>query len=333
MQMQTSGPTLQPPNRSLKQRVFLAAVLCLALFGCASSGHASLTVLVGEPFGSFGTMMPNGHSSIYLDRICADGPLAIRMCQPGEPPGVVIARYDHIGPYDWIATPILQFLYATDSPNQALPFATPESVAALRDTYRHRFLTASFPDSVAKDKPYGEWWETAGMAYVRRFWGYQIATTPAQDERFVAAMNARPNTHIYGVTHANCADLSADLVNLYFPGTVKRDHIADFGIMSPKQVARSVYRYGRTHPEANLHILEIPQVPGSLRRSRPVRGGAEGFLKTKRYVATLSILQPELVVGMLAAYLDHGRWKIARPAQILSPETFEQPPNLLAANQ
>jgi hypothetical protein len=29
-----------------------------------------MTVLIGEPYGRFGTMLPVGHAVIYLDRVC-----------------------------------------------------------------------------------------------------------------------------------------------------------------------------------------------------------------------------------------------------------------------
>jgi len=272
--------------------------------------RADLTVLIGEPFGSFGTMMPVGHTAIYLDRVCADGPLHLRMCHPGEPQGVVLARYHAIGQLDWIASPVLQFLYAADTLEDVLPYATPKLVWDKRQTYRHRFLGDLVPDGTERGKLMEEWWESAGVAYNRRLWAYQINTTPQQDQRFIDTINARPNRHLYHLKKTNCADFAAEMVNLFFPGLVHNDRIADFGLMTPKQVARSVAAYGAAHPEANLHIWEIPQVPGSLVRSKPVRGGAEAGLKTKRYLFTLAIIQPEVPATLFVLYLKHGRWKV-----------------------
>jgi hypothetical protein len=282
--------------------------------------HAAITVLVGEPFGRFGTYLPVGHATIYLDRVCADGPLKLRMCRAGEPAGVAISRYDNIGPYDWLATPIAQFLYATDRPEDALQYATPELVDGLRQRYRHRALSDIFPDGTETADRNSEWWESAGMAYIRRFWGYQLTTTRVQDERLVAEINAEPNQHAYGAYHANCANFAADVVSFYYPGLVKRARLADLGFLLPKQLARCVYLYGQAHPEAQLRIVEIPQVPGSIRRSHTVRGGTETFLKTKRYIFPLSVLQPEIAVTLFALYLDHGGWKIGRPAETVGPE-------------
>ena len=47
-------------------RLSVGIVIGEARMGIAPPMHAALTVLVGEPFGSFGTMMPLGHTAIYL---------------------------------------------------------------------------------------------------------------------------------------------------------------------------------------------------------------------------------------------------------------------------
>ncbi|WP_089409663.1 hypothetical protein [Granulicella rosea] len=297
----------------------------------APPASASVTVLVGEPFGSFGAMMPNGHTSIYLDRICADGPTKLRMCHPGEPQGVVVARYFHIGDLDWIATPPLEFLYAADRASEIPASATDAQVEALRQAYRARYLQAAMPAEAENAKAWEEWRETAGMAYIRRFWGYELATTREQDERLVAALNAAPNRRRYSVIRANCANFAADIVNFYYPRTVRADHLSDLGILSPKQVARRVATYGKKHPEAELKVIEIAQTPGTLPRSKPVRGGAEGFLKTKRYLAPLLVVQPEVVIGLTAAYLDRGRWQIGRGAEVVGPEEFEPVPGVVSS--
>lgn len=42
----------------------------------------------------------------------------------------------------------------------------------------------------------------------------------------------------------------------------------------------------------NYRLFQIPLIPGSIRRSRPADGLAEGLLKTKKYVVPLAILSP-----------------------------------------
>ncbi len=190
----------------------------------------------------------------------------------------------------------------------------------MRQRYRERYLRALVPDGTegTSDGHGGdmeEWWESAGMAYNRRVWAYEVATTEEQDERFVAQMNARPNKHLYHLKKTNCADFIAELVNVYFPNTVHNDRVADFGLMTPKEVVRCVAAYGEAHPEAKLRINQVPQVPGSLRRSKPVRGGAESGLKTKRYLFTLMVIQPEVPAALAVLYWKHGRWAVGTGAE------------------
>jgi hypothetical protein len=284
-----------------------------------------MTVLVGEPFGNFGTMMPVGHTAVYLDRVCADGPLKLKICGAGEQPGVVVARYHRIGNLDWIASPVLEFLYAVQRPEEVPASVTAESVWAMRERYRERHMREIVPDGTERDKATDEWWETAGVAYNRRLWGYEIATTRAQDEAFVARMNADANKHLYHLKKTNCANFAAEVVNFYFPGAVRSDRIADFGLMTPKQVARCVAAYGKSHPAEGMRVIEVPQVSGTLRRSRPVRGGAEAGLKTKRYLFTLAVIQPEVPLALAGLYLWHGRWAIGRDAVVVEPEDFAGP--------
>ncbi len=310
---------VSPSIRAFWRAAFLAAGALLA----STAARASLTVLVGEPFGNFGTMMPVGHTAIYLDHLCADGPLKLRECLPGEPEGVVVARYHRIGQSDWIASPVLEFLYATQDLSSIPTYVTPELAWDLRQRYRQKYLEALVPDGTERDKATDEWWETAGVAYNRRIWGYQVDTTAAQDLAFLQAMNADPNHHLYHLRKTNCANFAADLVNLYFPGTVRSgDHVADMGLMTPKQVARCVYKLGLHDPSLHLRVLEIQQVPGSLRRSRPVRGSWEAALKTKRYLFTLLALQPEIPLVGSILYAIHGRWPMDQDAGITGPAGF-----------
>ena len=305
----------------------MSRVLMIFLFLCGAMNpvaHASLTVLVGEPFGRWGTIMPVGHVSLYLDRVCADGPVKLRMCVPGEPQGAVIARLDKIGQLDWIDSPVLDFLYGTDQLDQILPYTTPGVVDALRQKYRQEHLAAYFPDGTEKVKQDREWWETVGVLYSRKVYAYQLDTTREQDERFVAQMNAGENRHAYRLHKLNCADFVANAVNFFYPGIVRSNHPADFALMTPKQVARSVWSYGTQHPAAHLKMYEMPQVPGTLRRSRPVRGSAEMVLKTKRYLATLLVIQPELVATCWILYLRRGRWSMEQGGPEEGPLAFVQ---------
>ena len=307
---------------------FLAlAAVFLLLVTAPCSIEAELTVFVGEPFGNFGSMMPLGHTAIYLSRVCADGPLKLRMCRSDEPQGVVLARYHRIGQYDWLASPVSEFLYAAAPGQQVQTYVTAESAWQARQQYRRRYLNTIVPDGQEGDMtghggPLEEWWESAGVTFNRRVWGYSLDTTAEQDEHFIAVMNADQNKHLYHLKKTNCADFISDMVNLYFAHAVHNDRIGDFGLMTPKEVARCVAAYGEMHPELHFRVTEMPQLSGTLRRSRPVRGGAESGLKTKRYLFTLAVIQPEVPTGLLVLYLWHGRWQIGRDAVEETPQQW-----------
>jgi hypothetical protein len=302
----------------------LAVVFAIVASLIVQPSHASVTVLLGEPFGRFGTMMPVGHAGVYLDHVCADTPTHLRLCRPGEM-GVVLSRYHRVADIDWLAIPILPFLYGVDRPEDVPQFMTLPQEAAIREQYRLRYLRDIVPDGKGGGPaPKGEWVETIGVTYDRKVWAYRIETTPEQDQRLIDALNDRPNLRAYKLRTANCADFAADTVNILFPGLVQRDKISDFGLMTPKQVARSMVAYGQAHPEAELTVMEVPQVPGTLRRSRPIWGVSEAGLKTKRYLATLLVIQPEVILGCGIVYLDRGRWKVGDGATLVQPDIWLQ---------
>ncbi len=210
------------------------------------------------------------------------------MCEPGEPAGVVIARLDTLH-VDWTATPILEFLYGVNDPVLVRANLSASEVALLREDYRREYLSELLPDDTVP-KADRDWWQSVAMSYDRRMWGYQLASTREQDEQLVTMLNAEANTHKYHFHGENCANFAAEVVNFYYPGLVKPNGIVDFWFMTPKQVARSVGKYGHAHPEARLKVLEFPQMDGPQRRSHTVRGASELFLKTKRYLVPLSVI-------------------------------------------
>jgi hypothetical protein len=308
----------RPAKDALSARLLIFLILLIATLAVAPA-CASMTVLIGEPYGGFGTMLPVGHAAIYLDRVCADTPLLLRMCRPDEPMGVVVSRYHHLRDLDWMASPVMEYLYAVERADQVPQFVTKESEAALREEFRRKYLQLVVPDDSEHLKQEDEWYETAGAALDRRLWGYQVHTTVEQDERFVEEMNDRVNHRRYHVIKANCANFVADIVNMYYPKAVKPNRISDWGIVTPKQVARSLVKLQKKHPEVRLRVLNIPQIPGTLRRSRPTWGISEFFLKTKRYSATLAVIQPPAVIAALVLYESNGRFRLGTEAETVEP--------------
>jgi hypothetical protein len=71
---------------------------------------------------------------------------------------VVISRYHRIAGYDWIAIPLIAYLYSVDQPDQ-VPFSIDqENVSFIRDQYRRNHLREIVPDarSVRRRKRIGD---------------------------------------------------------------------------------------------------------------------------------------------------------------------------------
>jgi hypothetical protein len=132
----------------------------------ASMARADIALLLEEPYGTFGGMNPTGHAAIYLSGVCAETPLSLRRCAAGEQ-GAVISRYHRIGGYDWIAIPLMPYLYAVEEARQVPASVSPEEVATLRDNYRRAHLSEIVPDESDGGMPGGDWTQLVGEAYDR----------------------------------------------------------------------------------------------------------------------------------------------------------------------
>ena len=82
------------------------------------------------------------------------------------------------------------------------------------------------------------------------------------------------------------------VLDIYLPHAIHRNFIADVGLMTPKQVARSLVTYSQKYPSVNMWAFVIPQVPGTIPRSHAVDGVAESLVKSKKYLIPMTILAP-----------------------------------------
>jgi hypothetical protein len=290
--------------------------LLFFLFAAAAThAHASVALLMEEPYGDFGAVNPTGHAAVYFNHICADSPTVLRPCHDGEY-GVVISRYHKIDGYDWLAIPLVPYLYAVDSLADVPQTVDKEQVAALRDAYRKQHLLDLAPNNRQGGSPKGEWTELVGSSYDRTIHGFQVDSTPAQDQRFITTYNDRRNVGHFNLLFHNCADFSRVVLDIYLPHAIHRNFIADVGLMTPKQVARSLVSYGKKHPELEMTAFVIPQVPGSIHRSHPVDGVAESLVKSKKYLLPMVFLAPEVTGGVAVAYLVDGRMKLPKSTPV-----------------
>jgi hypothetical protein len=314
------------------------AALLLCLLGpAATHARASVALLMEEPYGKFGAMNPTGHAAVYFNHICVDSPTVLRLCHDGEY-GVVISRYHKIDGYDWIAIPLIGYLYAVDSPNDIPLTVDREKVAALRDAYRKAHLLDLAPDNRKGEPPKGEWTELVGSSFDRTIHGFQVDSTLSQDQQFIAILSDRRNVGHFNLLFHNCADFSRVVLDIYMPHAIHRNFIADVGLMTPKQAARSLVSYGQKNPDLNMSAFVIPQVPGSLPRSHAVDGVAESLVKSKKYLLPLVVLAPAVTGGVVVAYLADGRLKLPKGTPIFeigdeettgAPDTPAEPRKVL----
>jgi len=303
-------------------RFGLFLLLALAtLLGMDVQARAQAALLVEEPYGFFGTVNPTGHNALYFERVCAETPVRLRRCQPGEL-GAVISRYQGVGGYDWIAIPLLPYLYAVENAAEVPARADRATVTRLRNHYHEMHLLGLGEHLDPGNLIHGGWTQTIGMAYERRIYVFRFATTAEQDDVLIARLNAAPNRSHFDLIYNNCADFARDQLNAYFPGAFRRNIFPDAGMTTPKQIANKLARYGRKHPQMQLTVFEIPQIPGYRRTSHSNKDVCES-LATTAYAVPIVLFNPYLAAGLGMDYLVRGRYRILpRNPHLLSPQTL-----------
>ena len=201
---------------SIRQSRIVPFVLIILAAFCCAQGHAQAALLMEEPYGFFGILNPTGHNAIYFERICAETPVKLRRCQPGEL-GAVIARYQGIDGYDWVAIPLLPYLYSVENASEVPSHVDREQVRRLRDRYREAHLGSLGWKLPAGSVVHGGWTQLVGAAYERRIFAFRFETTPEQDDALIARMNAGPNRTSFNLLFSNCADFARVILNSYFP--------------------------------------------------------------------------------------------------------------------
>lgn len=297
----------------------LLATTILVLTGPGSQAQAAL--LMEEPYGFFGALNPTGHTAIYFARICAATPTELRRCQPGEM-GAVIARYSGIAGYDWIAIPLIPYLYSVEEISQIPTQVNRETVDRLRDRYHEEHLLWLGDDVPRGDFLHGGWSELIGAAYERRIYAFRFNTTEAQDDALIARMNRRTNRSHFDLLFSNCSDFARDMLNQYFPGRFKRSIFPDAGMTTPKQITYKLVRYAHKHAATDLTVLEIPQIPGYRRMSRSNKSISESLVTTV-YAIPLAVVNPYLAGGLFVDYLVRGRYHlIPDDPELATPENI-----------
>jgi hypothetical protein len=284
---------------------------------CASFASASATLLLEEPYGRMGYFTATGHAAVYLSGVCADTPLVLRRCAPGET-GIVLSRYDGVGGYDWVAIPLIPYLYAVERPEDVPLFANAKMALFLRDRYRRKYLEDIAPDVKEGESPGGNWYQLVGSSYDRTIYGFEIGTTPEQDDALIRKYNSTPNRSHFHLISNNCADFAKGVINFYYPKSLRRSLVADVGITTPKQMAKRLTKFSDRHPEIEFSRLIISQVPGSMPRSSAVHGVVESFFTSKKYLVPSVVVSPIFAGCVAAVYVGTGanHFEPARNARV-----------------
>ena len=313
-------------GRPGKSKFFFSTVFVL-LVACSGIAHASATLLLEEPYGKLGFFTATGHAAVYLSGVCAESPVVLRHCKPGET-GIVISRYDGVGHYDWVAIPLIPYLYAVENPQDVPLFADSKMTAFLRDRYRRKHLEQIAPDKEDGATPGGNWYELVGSSYDRTIYGFEIKTTPEQDEALIRKLNASENVSHFRTVSRNCADFAKDILNFYYPHSVRRSVVADIGITTPKQITKRLIKYSARHPQVELSRIVIPQVPGSMPRSSTVHNVVESFFTSKKYIVPSAIMSPIFAGCVAAVYVGTGgaHFEPARDAMVFVMGGAPEPP-------
>lgn len=296
------------------------AVLAVLLGAFGLQVGASATLLIEEPYGKLGFFTATGHAAVYLSGVCAQTPLILRRCAPGES-GVVLSRYDGVRGYDWIAIPLVPYLYAVERPEDVPLYADTKTVAFLRGRYRRKYLKDIIPDLPNGGTPGGNWYELVGSSYDRTTYGFEIETSGEQDEALILKLNSSSNHSHFHLLTRNCADFVKDLLNLYQPKALHRSYVADVGISTPKQMAKALVQFSAAHPELRLSRFIIPQVPGKIARSKAVHRIVGSFFESKKYIVPSAVVSPIFAGCVAAVYFGSGggRFNPSSGAMIFVP--------------
>jgi len=294
----------------------------LCLMAAAQHLSAQAALLLEQPYGVFGTLNPTGHAAVYLQRVCADSPVRVRECDPGEI-GIVISRYKGMGGYDWVAMPLIPYLYSVEDPAKVPDHVDEETVTRLREHYRETYLGEFGEKLPPGNFINGGWTQLVGTAYDRRTYAFRFSTTIEQDRELIRLLNSRPNRSHFNILYNNCADFDRFILKNYFPRSFGRTIFPDAGITTPKHITYTLVKYAKRHPEVELTVLEIPQIPGYRRQSRAIHGVAESLF-VNGYVIPIVVLNPYVAGGLLVDYLVRGHYHLVPKNPIMvGPENMD----------
>jgi hypothetical protein len=306
-----SSASVVSPSEGIKTARIIAVLVLLLLCLAPSPAKADVGLLLNESLDtSFARISGSGHSAVYFSRICADSPVKLRLCRPDEQ-GSVMSNYTTLGedqPFEWNIVPLSVYLYGVEDPQNRPLFSSQKIKHALEERYRANFLAGYCDSSTCRTSNRAEWREMVGATLERSIYIFVVETSLEQDRALIAEFNSQPNqNHFNGVTQ-NCATFSRRVMNTYFPHSTRADYLNDFGLITPKAIARSFDHYADRHPEAHLRVLHFAQLPGTIKRSTECRNATEQLYHSKKLLVPMVIFAPHELPFMAASYMLTGRF-------------------------
>ncbi len=288
-------------------RFIVFAVLLMAVCGAM---QAEVGLMLDEAL-SVGTSKWTGagHSAVYLSGVCMVSPVELRLCGPNEN-GIVLTNYPSFGEdrsYEWNAIPLNVYLYGVEDESARPLYASQTVRWMLEERYREKYMGDLCSGNCATNAN-ALWRESVASTFIRDIYMFSLKSTAVQDRAFVEKFNRVSNVgHFNGVTY-NCADFARAVVNIYFPGAAKPDHINDFWITTPKAIAKSFAHYGVRHPELEFHVVRFSQIPGEYPMSRDNRKGTEELFRANKWRVPLAVLRPYELMIFASSYTITGRF-------------------------
>lgn len=291
-------------------RLRILLLLALVNFFCCSPLQADVGLLLNEsPGKGLSQWISPGHSSIYLSRLCPETPVKLRLCAAGES-GSVISMYNGLDEdqnFEWNAVPLSLFLYGVADEGDRPLLAWPSLLLLLQDHARESYLAGVCQAAPCGANRHGIWRYLFGATFIRNAYIFQVKTTVQQDVAFMIHLNAKPNVNHYNGFTNNCADFAAGVLNFYFPGSARPDHLNDFGITSPKAISKSFTHYARKHPALELQVFRFSQLPGTYNPSHDARKATEVLFRSKTFLLPM-LLRPYELAMFAGGYTLTGRF-------------------------
>lgn len=295
-------------NHLRELRFGLVLLVVTLLCSCA---YGDIGVVLDESLDSgVEWVTGSGHTAVYFSRICPESPVKLRLCGPGEE-GAVMSTYLNLGEdqrFEWNIVPLSVYVYGVQDARDRPLFGSEKVKAVLEERYRDQALPGYCSRDDCRTSEKAQWRYMVGAGMARSMYIFVVKSTLQQDLDLIKEFNALPNENDFNGVTRNCADFAKKVVDAYFPHAAHRDVIDDFGMTSPKAVARTFTHYALSHPELQFYVLHFSQLPGTFRRSGETRDGTEQLYHSKKLLVPMVIFAHYELPVLAAAHVLAGRF-------------------------